>query len=182
MPPVRPGMVSKKFTKRNREYIIQAVKLGAHLETAARYGGITYHTLRKWLTKGELLSEDDYDELEEDDREYVDFFYAVVDAEAQAELAALTKWRSFMDKDYKAARDFMARRWPSRWGSKVEITLSSKDDEILELLDELESDELEFDEPEPVTSKDVIDVDSIELTPVLEIEPVELKDEDGRSA
>jgi hypothetical protein len=49
-------------------------------------------------------------------------------------------------------------------------------------LDELESDELEFDEPEPVTSKDVIDVDSIELTPVLEIEPVELKDEDGRSA
>jgi hypothetical protein len=181
MPQRRPSQgLPTKFTTRNKDSIIQALKLGAHMDTAARYGGVSYQTFRKWLTRGELLSEDDYDELEPDEKEFVDFYYRVVDAEAQAEMAALTKWRSFMDKDYKAARDFMARRWPARWGSKVEITISTKDDEILELLDELEKDELEMDDdPQPVESYDVIDVDSIEIPSVKEIEPK--KDEDGRS-
>jgi len=88
--------------------IVDAIKGGNYYEAAAAAGGVDYATFRRWMVRGE----------DEDDGLYRAFRDAVIEAEAEAEVDIVKQWRSAIPQDWKAARDFLARRQPKRWGPR----------------------------------------------------------------
>lgn len=95
--------------------IVQAIGAGNYHDAAAAYGGVSYATFRLWMIKGERSRSGIY----------FDFFEAVQRAEAEAEIRMVAQWQMAIPDDWKAARDFLARRYPARWGPKVEISVAS---------------------------------------------------------
>jgi hypothetical protein len=148
LPPRHPFAANtpSKFIPEVRNKVVLAIRNGNHRDAAAKYAGVTYQQFRRWMVRGEKLSEEEYDSLSEEDQEYVDFYQVINQAEAEAEVAAVVQWKKFFERDYKASRDFLARRYPQRWGQKVEVSVSNKDDEILELMDSI-GDQLDPDPP-----------------------------------
>jgi transposase len=99
-----------KFNAERAERLIQAVRGGNYLETAARYAGISYHTLRRWLLKAD-----------EPDAppEYVAFKEAILKARADAEVAALAKiQKAASEGAWQASAWYLERSWPERWGRR----------------------------------------------------------------
>ena len=50
-------------------------------------------------------------------------FEEVKRAEAEAEARMVAQWQAQVPNDWKAARDFLARRYPERWAQKERIDL-----------------------------------------------------------
>lgn len=118
-----------KFTPDTTDKILQALRAGNYRETACRYAGISYATLRKWMLKAE-----------EPDApaEYVEFVAAIEKAEADAEVADLALIRRAAsdqrddDGNITARGSWQAAAWirerknPERWGrreaTKVELS------------------------------------------------------------
>ena len=137
MTQVNKGGRPSKFTPETRQKLINAIKAGNYYETACKYANITYATYRQWITRGEKASYvEDPSELSDLDLDFLAFYEAIAEAEAAAEMTAVLHWRAQMQSDWKASRDFLARRHPNRWGSKVEVTVNQIDQQILDLLDE----------------------------------------------
>lgn len=105
----------KPFAKKVRDRIIVALKQGNYRSAACRFGGINPETLRLWLRRGER------DEAEGRRTKYVRFLQRVIDAESTAEVTMVAQWKSAMPQDWRAVRDFLARRWPDRWAQKSEL-------------------------------------------------------------
>jgi len=71
--------------------------------------------------------------------QYLQFFHAVKEAEAEAERRMVEMWVAQIPENWQAARDFLERRFPDRWsrrerlentgagGGPVEVTLSLGD-------------------------------------------------------
>jgi transposase-like protein len=154
-----------KFTPETRQKLIQAIRIGNHYDTACKYAGITYQSFRNWMIKGEQAQHADPSALTDGDLDYLAFYEAVQEAEANAEMVAVMRWREQMPSDWKAARDFLARRHPQRWGQRIEVTGGGIDDQILALLD----DEGEMDLEAP--DDGIIDAEVIEERPMLELPP-----------
>jgi hypothetical protein len=147
-----------KFTPENRRIIINAVKMGIRPAATYRLVRVSESAIRKWLKRGETLAEEDYSQLSNEDREYVDFYFDIQKAEGMIMQHALAKWVGWMDRDSKAPKEFMAKRFPEEWGDKMEITFTQKkEEEFQELLEELEG--------------DYIDAESEEVTEFPELEP-----------
>jgi hypothetical protein len=54
---------------------------------------------------------------------YVSFFQQVKKAENTSEIRSVTQWQNAIkDGDWRAAKDFLARRFPDRWSPRIEIT------------------------------------------------------------
>jgi hypothetical protein len=106
-----------KFNEDRAERLLQAVRGGNYLEVAARFAGITYPTLRRWVLKA-----DDPDAPPE----YREFKEALEKARADAEVAALAKiQKAASDGAWQAAAWYLERSWPEKWGrrdtSRVEL-------------------------------------------------------------
>jgi hypothetical protein len=86
--------------------ICSAIEAGNYYEAACAYGGVTYQTFQNWLARGEAARSGIY----------FDFLEAVKKAEANAEVTVVAQWRQQIPANWQAARDFLARRFPSRWG------------------------------------------------------------------
>lgn len=102
-----------KLTPETRKRLFDAIKAGCYYDVACRYAGISYATFRNWINKGEKSRSG----------EFFDFLEALKQAEAEAEVRMVMLWQSKMPEDWKAARDFLARRYPDRWGLKEKIDL-----------------------------------------------------------
>jgi hypothetical protein len=61
------------------------------------------------------------------------FFHAIRQAEARAEVRAVAQWQSHMPDSWQASRDFLARRHPTRWMQKERHELSGADGEPIEI-------------------------------------------------
>jgi len=61
--------------------------------------------------------------------QYLDFFYTIERAKAEAEVELVEVWRSQAKENWQAARDLLARRYPERWGrtDKLRINLPDSD-------------------------------------------------------
>ena len=97
--------------------IVQAISAGNYYEAASVYGGIDYSTFRLWMQRGEAASSG----------LFRDFFEAVKRAEAEAEVRTVAQWQAQVPEDWRAARDFLARRYPSRWGPTEHHEVTGKD-------------------------------------------------------
>ena len=56
--------------------------------------------------------------------QYFEFFEEVTRVEAEAEARMVAQWQAQIPDDWRAARDFLARRYPQRWGPQERIDLS----------------------------------------------------------
>jgi hypothetical protein len=50
-----------------------------------------------------------------------EFFEAVTRAEYEAEVRMVAQWQKHMPGDYRAIRDFLERRYPERWGKRIDV-------------------------------------------------------------
>lgn len=101
-----------KLTPECQARIVEAVAAGNYYEAACSYGGIDRVTFDRWMKRG--------------DREpgpYRVFRNAIQDAEARAEVRIVAQWQAQIPDNWQAARDFLARRFPERWGSKDKMTV-----------------------------------------------------------
>src|SRR5262245_4921683 len=98
----RPDSLTPRIQKR----ICDAVKGGNYLQAAAAYAGISYACLRNWYLRGQRAKRG----------KFFKFFAAIRKAQAEAEATIVSQWREQIPANWPAARDFLARRYPERWG------------------------------------------------------------------
>jgi hypothetical protein len=58
---------------------------------------------------------------------YVQFLQALTRAEDQAEADAVRIWREQMPDDWRAAKEYLARRFGDRWGDRQRVEMTGKD-------------------------------------------------------
>lgn len=104
-----------KLTPAVQARIVEAIAGGNYYEAAAALAGISRPTLFRWLEKGETAHSG----------MYRDFRNAVLEAEAQAEAEMVRLWRAQAPDNWAAARDFLARRHPERWGPKERLDVAA---------------------------------------------------------
>jgi hypothetical protein len=67
--------------------------------------------------------------LPETEVRFLDFLERVTQAETVAEVSAVTHWRRAFSDDWRAARDYLARKRPDQWAAKTTVALSSEEAE-----------------------------------------------------
>jgi hypothetical protein len=138
IPPVNPDTGRRttmgrptRLTPEVHERIVQVVAAGNYLKTAAAFVGISAATLQSWLARGRAAAAraDAGEDVPDAEQPYLNFLTAVTQAETQAEVAAVTYWRRSFGTDWRAARDYLARKRPEQWAAKTTIALSSEEAE-----------------------------------------------------
>jgi transposase len=106
-----------KLTEKVHERILQAIRAGNYVESAAVAAGIAPSTFYRWLERGRVESGGIYHALEEDVRR----------AEAEAEVHAVAVIRKAMPGDWRAAMAYLERRHPARWRRRESRELTGPD-------------------------------------------------------
>lgn len=114
------------------QQIIEAIRVGNYIETAANYAGIGHSTFHLWMKKGRdeierlvELEERGIDaEVDPALAVYVEFVGNVKKAEADAEVQAVTRVRSAMGENWQAAMTFLERKYPAKWGRRVDLNIT----------------------------------------------------------
>lgn len=109
--------------------LLGALRQGSYMTVAAQLAGIPYWTVTKWMAAAQDLAYDDegepvpYDELGSlRDRQLVALHRHSSRAEVLAEHELVTAWRNAgAAGDWRAARDYLARKHPQRWGQQVKV-------------------------------------------------------------
>lgn len=126
-----------KLTPETQKKIVDAIAEGNYLETAAAIGGVTYTTLNNWMKKGEVASSG----------AYVEFLEAVKKAEAEAEALRVSRIsKAGKEGNWQADAWYLERRYPDRWGKRIQQEVTGKDGgplEYVQRVQELTDSELE---------------------------------------
>lgn len=102
--------------------LIAAIKLGATYELAAQYAGVTYRTLRNWITRAEAEEEG-----------FIHFLQALKEAEGRGAFALLTKINNAADDgNWQAAAWILERRYPDMYG-KQRVEHTGKDGDAISI-------------------------------------------------
>jgi len=107
-PTAGPGRPSK-LTAKIRHSILDSLRRGNYLTTAADVAGISISALREGLARGER----------EKSGPYRDFLVAVRQVSGIVEDNLVGVFQGGAENDPTIAKEFLARRWPQRWGAKV---------------------------------------------------------------
>jgi hypothetical protein len=94
---------TRKFTPEVADTIITHVRAGNYFQTAARAAGVHRDTLYRWISWGE-----------EGEPEFVEFHERLREAEALAEIDAVSKVRE-AKQGWQAHMTFLERRHSERW-------------------------------------------------------------------
>lgn len=122
-------MARSKLTPKVRDAICGAVRAGNYVEVAASAGGVTKQAVYNWLNRGrdEAARREEGHEPRKPEQMYVDFLDAFTRAENDAEADAVRIWREQMPDDWRAAKEYLARRFGDRWGDRQRMELTGKD-------------------------------------------------------
>lgn len=102
-----------KLTPETQKKIVDAITAGNHLEAAAAYAGVEYRTFSYWMERGKTAKSG----------EFFQFFQAVMEAQARAEVTIVAQWKQQIPDNWQAARDFLARRYPERWAETHKVAV-----------------------------------------------------------
>ncbi|MDI9414381.1 MAG: hypothetical protein QM401_12555 [Bacillota bacterium] len=102
-----------KFTPETKKKLLDAIRMGNYREPSCAFAGISVSTFYAWLDKGKQQKKG----------QFVEFLEAVEHAEAEAEVRMVAQWQAHIPRDWRAARDFLARRYPERWGLRARVGL-----------------------------------------------------------
>lgn len=113
-----------KLTAELQERFLEVIRRGNYYKTACEVVGITERTFYNWMGRG----------LEEGGQ-YGAFCKEVLQAEAEAEVKVVEAWVSKTEGDWRACRDFLARRWPGRWGKRRrgEVEIGIEREEVVKV-------------------------------------------------
>ena len=106
-----------KLTPEVQAKVVQAISAGNYYEAACKFASIDYQTFRNWMKAGAETKKGERKKTKTNKR-YLEFFEAVEQAEALAEVRAVAQWQNHMPESWQASRDFLARRHPDRWMPK----------------------------------------------------------------
>lgn len=116
---------SAKLTKEVQDKIVSAIRLGNYMETAAAYAGINKDTLYNWLRRGqrekEKKAKDEAYEIPRYERQFVRFSDAVEKALAEAEMRDVMVIYEAAKEQWQAAAWRLERKFPDRWGKRLNI-------------------------------------------------------------
>ena len=101
-----------KFTPEVVVELERNIGAGLPYEIACNLSGIAYSTYRNWMVAAE---ENGADPL------LVEFLERIKRAEVVAEARLAAQWLDKSRDDWRASRDYLARRWPERWANKERI-------------------------------------------------------------
>lgn len=115
--------VSELLTPELMNRLATLIATGNYPQVAIRAVGISITEFRSWMTIGSQAK----------GGAYRDFYNAIRDAEAMAEMTMVKAWHDQLDKGYQAPRDFLARRFSSRWAERIELNVAVRNqlEEIL---------------------------------------------------
>jgi transposase len=107
-----------KLTPELQAALCDLVRDGNYYEAACAGVGIERTTFFKWMQRGRKAKSGPL----------FDFFNAVQSARAESEARVVKDWVAQIPENWQAARDFLARRFPARWGPKDshDVSLSGK--------------------------------------------------------
>lgn len=121
-----------KLTPEVQQKICDALKAGNYFETACEHAGIDRRTGYEWLERGEGRNKN-----RASNAEFAQFAHAVRLSETEAEMHAVETWKSAFGTDWRAAKDFLARRFPKRWQERKTLSVADlTDEQIISLLAE----------------------------------------------
>lgn len=105
-----------------QEKIVQAIRAGNYIETAAAYAGIHKSSLYEWLNRGERekqrVAKDPKFKIQKKEAPFVDFSNAVQKALADAEVRDVAIIGRAAEEQWQAAAWRLERKFPDRWGRK----------------------------------------------------------------
>lgn len=101
-------MQRSKFTQARRDAIVAAIQAGHPIPSAAGMAGLAKATVYDWLNKGE----------KEPGGQYGAFAQAVAEAQSQAADFAIGSITRAMPDDWRAAMEFLSRRFPDEWAKR----------------------------------------------------------------
>ena len=118
-PPARNSKLTAAFLRK----VYTAIAMGLYHEQAARFGGVHPDTFSDWLTQGRRDREkiEDYEERGGSYAEETPFsvlLQQVEAAELDSEYFALASVQSKIATDGRLALEYLARKFPERWGRK----------------------------------------------------------------
>lgn len=105
--------------------IIAYIRKGNTYECAAGCSRISYSTFASWIRQGKEDLEN-----EEFDSKFLKFLKDVEQAEMEAEQEVLNCWKECIPGNWQAAKEFLARRNPDKWGSKDRVDLTSNGETV----------------------------------------------------
>lgn len=113
------------FTPEVRDRIIKAVRAGSYFSHAAAFAGIHRDTLYGWLERGKTerarLDADPKAKPDPAEADYVEFSDTLHRIEAEALIEAVAAWKTAGRSDWRAAKEWLARRHGDEWGEKAKI-------------------------------------------------------------
>jgi transposase len=103
-----------KLTPETRQRLVDAVRAGNYIDAACSHAGIAVSTYYLWREKAKGSRTGEYKELMDE----------IEAAEAAAEVRMVAQWQQQIPNDWRAAREFLARRFPNKWSplEKQEIS------------------------------------------------------------
>jgi hypothetical protein len=104
------------LTPELQRQLCSAISAGNYRKPACASVGIDYSTFLRWVQKGKRARRGPFCE----------FCSAVSKAEAAAEVAAVAAWRKAIPEHPSEYRQFLARRYPVRWGDKGRLELTGR--------------------------------------------------------
>ncbi len=129
-----------RLTPEIEEQVVQLLRAGNYVETAAAFAGIAKVQLYDWLRKGAALreklnkleSQKAFDkavkELDPRDAAYVSFHDAVGKAQAESEARNVALIQKAADKNWQAAAWRLERQHNSKWGRTDKHEISTPED------------------------------------------------------
>jgi transposase len=119
-------LANTKLTEQVQKDLVKYISQGVYMRQACEYVGIAEQSVYNWMARGsnEILR------LEANPRSkplakeapYVEFYKKIKTAENASEVRAVILWQKAIDGDWRAAKDFLARRFPDRWSPRLEVT------------------------------------------------------------
>lgn len=111
--------------------IVDTVRVGNYLKTAAAYCGVGYSTLLLWQQKGRAQQERLQAGLPVEDGQelYLELVEQVTQAEASAQVAAVGSIRRAFADDWRAASHYLAVKAPEEWAKRSTVMVTDPDSE-----------------------------------------------------
>ena len=106
--------------------VIDLVQAGMTPSRAAEAAGLVKSTVSKWISRGleEQFKIEKGELANPDEKPYLDFVEGIVKAEAVSQGGLVMAWfKEARSGDWKAAQQFLARRWPNEWGDNNTVRL-----------------------------------------------------------
>jgi transposase len=102
------------FDAEKAKIIIDVVRAGNYIETAANFAGVSVSTVRAWITSG----------ARGESEELADFSAAIYKADSEAEIRDIQTIGEASKTQWQAAAWRRERRAPQRWGRRDQVELN----------------------------------------------------------